>query len=110
MTAVVVREEYGKASGYEALAPTSSTGITATLLTPTTGVYKGKMAKSALLTVETFPIRFRQEGTPTADVGHYVTPGQTITLTGMTNLKNFRCIDTAAGASSVKVTVFHEGG
>jgi len=107
---MVIREELGKASGYEALAPTVSTGITATLLTPTSGLFKGKMAKAALLTVETYPIRFRQEGTPTADVGHYVTPGQTITLTGMTNLKNFRCIDTAAGASSVRVTVFHEGG
>jgi hypothetical protein len=65
------------------------------------------LAKEALIDVETYAIRFRIDGvSPTASVGHYLASGQSMVLKGMDNLRKFRCIDTAAGASSVKITVF----
>ena len=105
---MIVREELGDASGYEALAPTSTTGITAALLTPTSGEYTGRNATAAIIAVESFPIRMMINGTvATADNGILLSPGQTYTIVGGRNLKNFQCMDTTAGASSVKVIVFH---
>jgi len=64
-------------------------------------------AKEALIDVETYAVRFRIDGVaPTATVGHYIAAGSSMVIKGMDNLRKFRCIDTAAGASSVKVTVY----
>lgn len=64
-------------------------------------------AKEALIDVETYAIRFRTDGVaPTATVGHYLAAGSSMVLKGMDNLRKFKCIDTASGASSVKITVF----
>jgi len=52
------------------------------------------------------PIRWRCDGVaPTATVGNYLSAGAMLTLTGSVNIKAFRCIDTAAGASSVTINV-----
>lgn len=68
--------------------------------------FDGLEAQEALLIVETNPIRFRMDGiAPTATVGALVNQGSSITIKGAVNLKNFRCIDTASGASSVAVHV-----
>ena len=105
---MIVREELGDASGYEALSPTSTTGITAALLTPTSGQYIGHNAAAAIIAVEDYPVRVMLNGTDaTADNGIKLSPGQSMTIVGGRNLKNFECMDTAAGASSVKVIVFH---
>lgn len=101
-------EDIGNNSGYEALAPTTSTGITTSLLLPTSGNYKNMYAKAALINVETNPIRIKMDGNdPTATVGMLLPVGTFYTISNPANVKNFRCIDTGAGASSVKVLVFH---
>jgi hypothetical protein len=64
-------------------------------------------AKEALLVVETNSIRYRVDGVaPAAGVGQILTAGQSILIQGIDNLRKFRCIDTAAGASSVSVHVY----
>jgi len=104
---MIVNEELGDAGGYEALSPTSATGITASLRHPTSGIHKGRMARTAQIVVETNAIRFLLDGTDaTANNGLLVQAGQNVTITGVNNVKNFSCIDTAAGASSVKIIVY----
>ena len=104
---MIVREELGTADLHEKINPTSVKGITATLLKPTSGTYAGKCVTAALITVEAYPIRFRIDGDDaTLTTGHLVGVGESITIVGGVNVNNFSCIDTAAGASSVYVTVF----
>lgn len=96
------------ATGVEALAPTSAMGVTSTLLVPSSGRFKGVAASELFITVETNPIRFTMNGTnPTSTTGHKLGVGESVIITGVEDVKRFRCIDTAAGASSVTVTVFH---
>jgi hypothetical protein len=69
--------------------------------------FDGLLAKEVLLVVETNSIRYRVDGVaPTATVGQILTAGQSILIQGIDNLRKFRCIDTAAGASSVSVHVY----
>ena len=104
---MTIREEFGNAGAYEALAPTSATSITTSIRLPTSGLYTGIQAKIALITVESYPMRFRIDGTaPTSTTGHKVDPGQSCVIIGAENVKNFSCIDTADGASAVLVTCF----
>jgi len=60
---MIIYEELGDAGSYEALSPTTATGITASLRHPTSGIHKGRMARAALIVVETQAIRFRIDGT-----------------------------------------------
>ena len=93
----------GDPIGFETLSPTTATGITSTLEETSNGV----QAQTALVTVETQPVRFRMDGTaPTAAVGHVIAAGGSYVLEGHLAIKNFQCIDTAAGASTVRVTTF----
>lgn len=102
-----VTEDLGNQYGYEALSPTSSTGFTSSIINPTGGIYKGMSAKVVLICCETQIIRFRLDGTaPTATNGIPLAVNTFYTIKGAENIKNFRCIDTAAGASSVKVLPF----
>ena len=104
---MIINEELGDAGTYESLSPTTATGITSTVRHPTSGVHKGRMARAALIIVETNAVRFRIDGTdPEAAVGAPIEAGQNTTITGVNNVKNFSCIDTAAGASSVHVMVY----
>jgi hypothetical protein len=102
-----VIENLGDQSGYEKLAPTTSTGFTSTLVTPTTGTYANMTAQAVLIGVETHPVRFRMDGTaPTATEGMILNANNYYTIIGQLNVRNFHCIDTAAGASSVKCLFF----
>ena len=104
---MIINEELGDAGTYEALAPDTATGITSTIRHPTSGFYKGKMARAAMIIVETNPIRFRIDGTaPAAGVGIPIATGQNIIITGTNNVKNFSCIDQSAAASAVHVQVY----
>jgi hypothetical protein len=103
-----ILEVLGDNTGYEKLAPTTSTGFTTTLIRPTSGTYQNMTAKAVLIGVETQPIRFRCDGTaPTADEGMYLAANNYYTIVGEQNIRNFHCIDTSAGASSVKCLFFH---
>ena len=100
-------KDLGIQSGYEALSPTSATGFTESLINPTSGIYKGMSAKAVVIGVETHPIRFLLDGTaPEAASGMLLKADKYSLITGMENIRQFKCIDTAAGASSVKVLVF----
>jgi len=104
---MIVLEDLGNQYGWEKLSPTASTGFTASIIQPTSGPYKGMMAKAALISVETNPIRFRNDGvTPTATNGMLLNSGSYYTMINAENIKNFRCIDTATGASAVHVLMF----
>lgn len=103
-----ILEVLGDCSGYEKLAPTTSTGFTATKIKPTSGVGKNTNAKAVLIGVETQPVRIRLDGTaPTATEGLLLKADTYYTVVGEVNVKNFHCIDTVAGASSVKCLFFH---
>lgn len=89
---------------FESLTPTTSTGITAAILRPSATQME---AQWAFITVETNQVRFRIDGTdPTASAGHVIAAGSSILLRGANTLRNLRFIDTAAGASTVRVTTF----
>ena len=69
--------------------------------------FEGLEATEALIDVETYQVRFRLDGVaPTATVGHILPAGSSYILKGTRDIKNIRFIDTASGASSVKVTLF----
>lgn len=101
-------EDLGIAAGWEKLSPTTSTGITATLIEPTTGKMAGMKARAALVAVETAPIRIRLDGgttAPTASNGVQLKADTYFTVINLENIKNFRCIDVSA-ASAVHVQLF----
>jgi len=102
-----VIENLGNQYGYEELTPTVSTGFTSSVIRPTSGIYKGLTAIAVMIGVETHPIRFRMDGTaPTEDDGMLLNANNYYTIIGGASISNFHCIDTAAGASSVKVLPF----
>jgi len=86
-------------NGYEAIAVgAAAVGITAALLA--VGV------NYALITVETQPVRFRMDGVdPTAVEGHLLNVGDVLELEGGTAVLQFRAIQTAAGASNLRVSL-----
>lgn len=100
------------AGAHETLAPTSSTGITGTVIQPTSGDYKGLQAEEALITVEDNTINFTLDGTvPTAKAGtnkgHQADAGLSYLVQGAQSVRQFRCIDRVAGSTSaVKITTF----
>ena len=101
MTGVV--SLYGDPIGHEVLTPTSATGITSALLTPA----NSGPAKSALISVETYLVRFRVDGgTVTATTGHVIPAGGSYVIQGIASLKDVNFVDSAAGASVVRVTTF----
>ena len=96
-------EQLGDQVGYEKIGPTTATGFTTTLITPTSGAYSGLKAKAVQIIPEDYAIRIRMDGTsPTAAEGLQIDAGVLYTIIGTTNIVNFECIDTAAGTSSVK--------
>lgn len=72
----------------------TAVGFTSATYNPSTG-----MAKRALLSCETNPIRFRYDGTnPTSSVGHALAAATMINITGDRAIQNFRMI--ASGSDS----------
>lgn len=69
--------------------------------------FDSMQAQEALIVVETNPIRFRTDGVaPLAGTGMYLAAGQSMLIKGIETLRKFKCIDTAAGASSVTVHTY----
>ncbi len=104
---MIVLEDLGNQYGWEMLNPVTSTGITAALMEPTTGPYKGMKPRAALISVETQPVRIRTDGTaPTAANGMQLKADSYYTIINYENIKKFACIDTGAGASDVHILLF----
>ena len=103
---MVIRNSLGDADGYEELLPTSATGITYALLHNNLRPVKG-----AYISVQDNPINFTLDGTtPTnaagTDDGHPLASGESITIEGTNNVRNFLCIDSSA-AARVKITLYY---
>jgi hypothetical protein len=92
--AALVWAPIGECRTYEKIAPVAVTGITEAKL-----VHDGKIAKGALISVETAALRITMDGTtPVATAtgggqGHYVDTGQSIILQGTETLRNFKAIE-----------------
>lgn len=104
----------GVAGGFETLSSlTSAKGITSTLLNPTTGNFANKVARAALISVETADVRFTIDSTtPTVTAGtgagHLLPYGSSYEIDGESNVYNFKCINAVnASGSVVKVTVLY---
>lgn len=104
---------YSSPGAYEKITPgNSSTGITAAILQPTSGIFKGKHAVGALITVETNTVNVTLEGTAATaaagtNAGHAMTDGQSKVLESPHECKSFRCIDRVSGSAGiVKVTTY----
>ena len=98
---------------HETLTPgNTATGITSTVILPTSGDFSGIYAVGALITVETNIINFCIDGsTPTAaagtNIGHQMDAGQSYYIEDQQGVAQFKCIDRVSGsASKVKVTTF----
>ena len=78
-------------------------GLTTTKIQPS-----GDIARTAVrITFESAEVRFRHDGgAPTASVGHRAADGDSLTLNGVTNLKNFRAIRTTGVSATARVTYF----
>ena len=64
-------------------------------------------AKVAIIKAMTHVVNFRMDGTaPTAAAGMQLAVGDYWVIEGYQNIKNFRCIDTGAGASEVRCLFF----
>lgn len=62
-------------------------------------------ANVALVTLETNPIRFRNDGTaPTASIGHLVSPGQSVEVCGILAVSQMRMIRQGAADGTVMIT------
>jgi hypothetical protein len=92
--------------GYARYLPTTAKLLTAA---PTAGTTLPGIARHAIITVRSNPIRWRADGTaPTADEGQFMAAGESIAIDNSANwLRTFQFIDTAAGASEVTVTYFY---
>ena len=90
---MLILEDLGNQFGWEKINPTSATGITSTIIKPTSGAYKGMDAKAVLINVETNPIRIRMDGTaPTASNGMLLKADTYYTIVNAANIRNFLCI------------------
>ena len=97
----------GTCGGYETITPTTKKGITSTVRVPTSGANTGKPARAAVFIPVTNGVNYRVDGgDPTADVGMFAAANSVVTVEGVENVKNLLLIDTSAGASSVRVSVY----
>jgi hypothetical protein len=109
---MIVTDMLGDAGQYENITPGDVvTGITASLLNASIHG-STQQAIGALITCEDQTVHFTIDGTaPTAiagtNVGHALAAGDSYVIRGISNLRNFKCIDAvSASAGTVKVTVF----
>lgn len=89
------------AFGYEAL----TVSTTALALSASEYISGDRKAQVAHITVESNPVNYTYEGTtPTSSVGHNLTAGSTLTLSGYANIAAFRVIRSGGADATVKIT------
>jgi hypothetical protein len=83
-------------------------GFSQAKIMPTTGAYARLSARAALVSSENGDIRFRIDGgQPSVNIGHYLTSGDTLVLTGTQAIQQFRGIRCGDTNGVVKVTYFY---
>jgi len=103
-------ETYNRIPGdYEDItAGTSAVGLTSAKIAPATGPYARLSARAALISSENGDIRFRIDGgVPSVSVGHYLTSGDTLVLTGTQAIQQFRAIRGGETDGVLRVTYFY---
>ena len=89
------------AFAYEVLTVTTAVKT----FTAATIVSGDKKARVAYITVESQPLNFTYDGTtPSATVGHNLTAGSVLVLTGYANIAAFKMYRSAGADATVKVT------
>jgi hypothetical protein len=93
---------------YETLTvDTVSTALTAATYAPPASYQSMGKVQRATIQANDQPARFRVDGgTPTATVGHKLAAGESVIITGLVNISNFRIIK--EGATAVNVAVSYE--
>ena len=93
----------GECRAYEKIGTTTtSIGFTATKL-----LYKGRIARAVLITVETAAIRITMDGTTAVvtatagGTGHLVDVGQSYVVRGTVSVRKFQCINAVASSGAV---------
>jgi hypothetical protein len=106
--AALVWAPIGECKTYEKIGTTTtSIGFTSAKIE-----YKGKIAKAALLSVETAAARIMMTGdaavitATSGGTGHFVDVGQSIILEGTETIRNFRCINAVASSGCVVFASF----
>ncbi len=84
----------------------TAVGFTAAKTTPTTGVFKNRMAVGAVLTVEVDQIRFWCISTPTDTAGHLLNVGDQVLIQGTSAIEGFKAIRVSSDAT-IRVTYYH---
>jgi hypothetical protein len=103
-------ETYNRIPGdYEAITVSdTAVGCSAEKIMPTTGPYARMSARAALVSSKEGDIRFRIDGgLPTVSIGHYLTNGDTLVLTGTQAIQQFRGIKCADTDGVLRVTYFY---
>ncbi len=103
-------ETYNRIPGdYEDItAGNSAVGCSGTKITPVTGPYARLSARAALVSSENGDLRFRIDGgLPSLSIGHYLTSGDTLVLTGTQAIQQFRAIRAGDTDGLLRVTYFY---
>ena len=103
-------ETYNRIPGdYEEVTVGASVaGFSPAKITPTTGPYARLSARATLVSSENGDLRFRIDGgLPSASIGHYLTSGDTLVLTGTQAIQQFRGIRCGDTDSVLRVTYFY---
>jgi hypothetical protein len=103
-------ETYNRIPGdyEEVTAGVSAVGFSPVKIKPATGPYARLSARAGLVSLEDGDIRFRIDGgLPTASLGHYLTSGDTLVLTGTQAIQQFRGIRCGDANGVLKVTYFY---
>jgi len=77
----------------------SSKGITATILLPTSGTYSGRKIHAATFQPKTQAVWVMWDGTAATNAGVALAVGDILRLEGYETLKNFRVLEQAASAT-----------
>jgi hypothetical protein len=103
-----IGEDLRQAFAYETLTvSTTALSLTAATYDTVASASTAGRAQKAFITANDQPARFRWDGgTPTASVGHKLAAGETIVVTGIVNMRNFRII--REGATDVNLAVTYE--
>lgn len=83
---------------------------TANAYNESTAYVEVKRLDEAFFTVETNPCRFRIDGTnPTAAIGHLLNVGDTLVISGYSNLANLKFIRSGAADATIQATYYRKG-
>ena len=88
--------------GYESV----TVSTTSVALTSTTygNAAANTFANYAMIQVETYPVRFRLDGTaPTASVGHLLNPGDLLELESESEIRGFHAISSTGSSATLRV-------